>query len=94
MFLVQDQTQSMQTIFEELIADRVNSANVGFMQVLDKRLQDTASILSVPGIIAGGQNAYCEFNTFTDFVETMMKKQKHNVLGFKTVEEKFIEVGK
>ena len=29
------------------------------LKKMDKRLADTASILSVPGLIAGGQNAYC-----------------------------------
>ena len=63
------------------------------MKNIDKKLEDTGSILSVPGIIAGGQNAYCEFNSFTDFVKSMIKKQKYNVMGFKNVEDKFREVG-
>jgi hypothetical protein len=39
---------------------------------MEKRLQDAASLLSVPGIIAGMNTANdeiknCEYKTFTDF---------------------------
>ena len=39
------------------------------------RLEDSASLLSVPGLIAGDKKSTkCQFETFTDFAKTILKE--------------------
>ena len=62
------------------------------MAQVEKRLADTGSLLSVPGIIGGGKAGSHEFATFTEFVLAMSCNNKDMRLDFKSADDKIFAI--
>lgn len=84
-----------------MVTEQISAQNRKNTQWVEKRLADSGSLLSVPGLIAGSQSSQtvnkkelekCPYKTFSDFCMAMVAHQKDSETYQTSMTDGFYEV--